>query len=214
MMANLNPTRINLINLRRRIVVARKGYDILKRKREVLVIEFLKLLKQSKESRNLLNELIQQSYKTVTIASTYVGNFELEDVSLHMKEAEPVKIRIKNIMGVRIPEINRIEQRTDISYALLPASLAVDDISDSFVRATNSIIDVAQREQGLKRLVIEIDKTKRRVNALDYRVIPGMKAQTKYIRMRLDEMDRDTFSALKHVKKKLAKNRKELEEVS
>ncbi|MDE1767878.1 MAG: V-type ATP synthase subunit D, partial [Candidatus Micrarchaeota archaeon] len=72
-MPDINPTRMNLIQLRRRIVVARKGYDILKRKREVLVIEFMKMLKQSKESRALLNELIQQSYKTVTIASTYVG---------------------------------------------------------------------------------------------------------------------------------------------
>ena len=202
-MANLNPTRLNLINLKKRIVTARKGYGILKRKREVLVIEFLNLLKQSKESRSVLNDLVQQSYKTVTIASTYVGNFELEDVAMHMKEAEPVKIRIKNIMGVRIPEITRAQRPVQMSFSVLPSSLAVDDINDTFVRATNSIIDVAQREQGLKRLVIEIDKTKRRVNALDYRIIPGMIKQSKYIRMRLEEIDRDTFSALKHVKKKI-----------
>lgn len=203
-MANMNPTRINLINLRRRVVVARKGYDILKRKREVLVIEFLKMLKQSKESRNALNQLVQESYKSVTIASTYVGNFELEDVALNREEAAPVKMRIKNIMGVRIPEITRVQQAPSISYSIMPNSLAVDDISDSFTRSINSIIEVAQREQGLKRLVIEIDKTKRRVNALDYKIIPNMKRQSKYIRMRLEEMDRDTFSALKHVKKKLA----------
>ncbi len=206
-MANINPTRMNLINLKKRIVVARKGYDILKRKREVLVIEFLKMLRQSKESRAMLNELMQQSYKTVTIASTYVGNFELEDVALHREQAAPVKIRIKNIMGVRIPEITRTAQLANISYSIMPSSLAVDDISDTFTRATNSIIDVAQREQGLKRLVIEIDKTKRRVNALDYRIIPNMRSQSKYIRMRLEEMDRDTFSALKHVKKKLSKGK-------
>ncbi len=202
-MATVNPTRMNLINLKKRIAVARKGYGILKRKREVLVIEFLKMLRQSKESRSALNTLIQQSYKTVTIASTYVGNFELEDVALHMKEAEPVKIKIKNIMGVRIPEINRSASPSTISFSILPSSLAIDDISDTFTRATNSIIDVAQREQGLKRLVLEIDKTKRRVNALDYRIIPGMADQSKYIRMRLEEIDRDMFSALKHVKKKL-----------
>ena len=67
------------------------------------------------------------------------------------------------------------------------------------------MIEVAQREQGLRRLVMEIDKTKRRVNALDYIVIPRMKGQVKYISMRLDEMDRDTFSALKHIKKKIGK---------
>ena len=67
------------------------------------------------------------------------------------------------------------------------------------------MIDVAQREQGLKRLVMEIDKTKRRVNALDYIVIPETGQASKYISMRLDEMDRDTFSALKHVKRRIAK---------
>ena len=64
---------------------------------------------------------------------------------------------------------------------------------------------MAQREQGLKRLVIEIEKTKRRVNALDYVVIPGLNSQSRYISMRLEELERDMFSALKHVKKRLAK---------
>ncbi len=203
-MANINPTRMNLINLKRRINVARKGHSILKRKREILVIEFLKMLKQSKQSRAMLNDLMQQSYKSVTIASAYVGNFELQEMALHKEPATPIRIRIKNIMGVRIPEVERVQRLPKMSYSIMPGSLAVDDISDSFTRATNSIIDVAQREQGLKRLVVEIDKTKRRVNALDYRIIPGMKGQSKYIRMRLEEMDRDMFSALKHVKKKLA----------
>ncbi len=204
-MARLNPTRMNLINLKKRVVVARKGYGILKRKREVLVLEFLNMLKQSGASRSKLNELIQESYKMVETASTYVGNFELEDVALHMKETSPVRMRIKNIMGVKIPQIERAQVSAMDPTLLFSASLAVDDINDTFTRATNSIIDVAQREQGLRRLVLEIDKTKRRVNALDYKVIPGMQMQQRYIMMRLEEMERDTFAALKHVKKKLAK---------
>jgi V/A-type H+-transporting ATPase subunit D len=203
-MARLNPTRINLINLKKRVTVARKGYGILKRKREVLVLEFLKMLKQSSESRSRLNELIQESYKTVETASTYVGDFELEDVALHMREAPPVKMRVKNIMGVRIPQVERMPPKAVEPELLFSTSLAVDDINDTFTKATDFIIAVVQREQGLRRLVLEIDKTKRRVNALDYKVIPGMQAQQRYIRMRLEEIDRDTFSALKHVKKKLA----------
>jgi V/A-type H+-transporting ATPase subunit D len=204
-MAGINPTRINLINLKKRVVVARKGYGILKRKREILVLEFLKMLRQSSESRSKLNELIQDSYKMVETASTYVGNFELEEVALHMMETNPVKMEIRNIMGVRIPRIERQQGSAALGLMLFSTSLAVDDINDTFTRATNAIIEVAQREQGLRRLVLEIDKTKRRVNALDYKVIPGMIVQQRYIRMRLEEIDRDTFSALKHVKKKLAK---------
>ncbi len=208
-MARLNPTRINLINLKKRVAVARKGHGILKRKREVLVLEFLKMLKQSGESRARLNELVQDSYKMVKTASTYVGNFELEEVALRAKEAKPVSIRVKNIMGVRIPKIEKVGQEVAADPLFFSSSLAVDDINDTFRQATDSIIEIAQREQGLKRLVLEIDKTKRRVNALDYKVIPGMRAQQRYIRMRLEEIDRDTFSALKHVKKRIAKSSQE-----
>ncbi len=204
-MARLSPTRINLINLKRRVAVARKGYGILKRKREVLVIEFLNMLKQSSESRSKLNELIQESYKVVETASTYVGNFELEDVAMHMREAPPVRMRVKNIMGVKVPHVERMPGTAPEPELLFSTSLAVDDINDTFTQATDYIIAVVQREQGLRRLVLEIDKTKRRVNALDYKVIPGMQAEQRYIRMRLGEIDRDTFSALKHVKKRLAK---------
>ncbi len=205
-MAKINPTRMNLINLKKRVVIARKGYSILKRKREVLVIEFLKLLKESKESRKELNEIIKNSYRTVAIASSYIGNFELEEVAMHIEQEAGITMKIKNIMGVRIPAINRLVEDQGYSPIMLQTSLAADDINESFRKAVGSVVDVAQREQSLRRIAIEIDKTKRRVNALDYKVIPGMLAETKYIRMRLEEIDRDTFSALKHVKKKLARN--------
>lgn len=203
---------MNLINLKRSIELAKKGHDILKKKREVLVIEFLKLLQASKTDRDYLYNLLQEAYKSVAFASTYVGNFELETIALHITETSPVKITLKNIMGVKVPEISKIgDESIDIlkrGYSLITTSTAVDDVSDSFQKVENAVIEIAKREQGLKRIVIEIDKTKRRVNALEYVLIPNLSAQAKYITMRLDEMDRDMFSALKHVKKKLAKGGK------
>lgn len=203
---------MNLINLKKSIELAKKGHDILKKKREVLVIEFLKLLQASKTDRDYLYNLLQEAYKSVAFASTYVGNFELETIALHITETSPVKITLKNIMGVKVPEITRIgDESIDIlkrGYSLITTSTAVDDVSDSFQKVENAVIEIAKREQGLKRIVIEIDKTKRRVNALEYVLIPNLSAQAKYITMRLDEMDRDMFSALKHVKKKLAKGGK------
>jgi len=201
----VNPTRMNLINLKRRVAMARKGYGILKRKREVLVMEFLKMLKMSKNDISYLNAIMEKAYKGVAIASAYIGNFELEEVAMHMDEAEPIKITIKNIMGVRVPEISRANRQAVVNYNIISTNIAADDISSDFSNAMNVMIDVAQREQGLKRIVIEIDKTKRRVNALQNVVIPGIMSQSKYIAMHLEEMDRDTFSALKHVKKRLAK---------
>jgi len=198
---------MNLINTRKRITVAGKGYDILRRKREVLVSEFLKLLKETRNDRVILNEKLRNGYKSTVIASTYVGELELERVAAGIDEKRPIRITQRNIMGVKIPEIAAPEERTTLgaSYSVLSTSAAIDDVRDSFEDIMQLIITMARREQGLKRLVLEIDKTKRRVNALEYVTIPTLRARAKYIGLRLDEIDRDMFSALKHVKKRLAR---------
>lgn len=210
-MPDVKPTRINLINARRSKSLARKGHDLLKRKREVLVIEFLKLLKESTNDRDYVQRLLQEAYKSLAIASTFVGDYELDSVSNYVNEPSRIAIEQKNIMGVRIPEIGRSKERGTIEergYSLLSTSVAVDDVNESFNEVIDAVIDLAKREQGLKRLVLEIEKVKRRVNALEYKLIPELDRRSKYISMRLDEIDRDSFSALKHVKKRLEKGAK------
>lgn len=204
----LNPTRINLINTRKTIVLASKGHELLKRKREVLVAEFLKLLQESTNDRNYLQEMLQRAYKSLAVASTYVGDFDLEEISNYVKEPRRVKIIQKNIMGVKIPEIQRDKESIDIldrGYSILSTSIAVDDVNEAFNDAINTIVDVAKREQGLKRIVLEIDKVKRRVNALEYILLPNLGRRAKYISMRLEEIDRDSFVGLKHIKRRLEK---------
>jgi V/A-type H+-transporting ATPase subunit D len=204
----INPTRINLINTKKSIMLAKKGHSLLKRKREVLVIEFLRLMKESTHDRDFLYPLLQQTYKNVAIAYSYIGDFELEQSSNYIKEPEPVKITQKNIMGVKIPEIEKSNKPFNLiknGYSLLSTDVSIDDANESIKNILDTIIDIAKREQGLKRLVLEIEKVKRRVNALEYIMLPNLNAQTKYISLRLEEIDRDMFSGLKHVKKKLQK---------
>lgn len=98
MQQRVNPTRMNLITTKRRIRTANRGYSILKKKREALVLEFMKLLKHSGNDRDYLNTLMQRSYKTVIVASAYVGNFELEETAYHVKETESVSMSVRNIM--------------------------------------------------------------------------------------------------------------------
>jgi V/A-type H+-transporting ATPase subunit D len=196
---------MNLITIKKRIVMANKGHNVLKRKREVLVLEFLRLLKDSRQDRSYLNKLMQDAYKSVTIASTYIGDFELESAAAYVPEMESIGITLKGVMGVQIPEILKKVHIEPLNYNILSLSIAVDDVTDSFTKTLETVVNVAQRELGLKRLVIEIEKTKRRVNSLEYIVIPKMQSNVKYISMRLNEMDRDTFAGLKHVKKKLAR---------
>ncbi len=206
-MAKINPTRMNLINLRKSIKLADKGHDLLKRKREILVIEFLRMLQESRVDRAYLDDLLAGAYKSVAIASAYIGNFELQQESVYIEKNDVVEAGIKNIMGVKIPSISEAKELA--KGLIYNPNLASADVSDSFMEVRNAVIEVAKREQALRKVVLEIDKVKRRVNALEYILIPNLKKQTRYIAMRLDEIDRDTFSGLKHVKKKLAKKQAE-----
>lgn len=205
MAERITPTRMNLIATKRRTAIAKKGHSILKKKREVLVLEFLKLLKNTGNDRDRMYEILQKAYQILGTGYAYAGSIELEEAANYVKEYGSIGISVKNIMGVRIPEIDKGENEVAVMLNMLSASVAVDDINESFTNALESIINVAQREQGLRRIVLEIEKTKRRVNAMDYIVIPRYNSQAKYISTRLEEMNRDTFSALKHVKKKLSK---------
>lgn len=203
-----NPTRINLINTRKSMVIAKKGYSVLKRKREVLVIEFLRLLKDSTHDKGYVMGKLSHAYKSLALALAYAGDFELGYASEYVNEPKPIAIEMKDIMGVKVPEIEHISSGGSIlsrGYSIVSTSSAVDDVNESFSEVLNAMIDLAKREQGLKRLVLEIEKVKRRVNALDYILIPTLNRRARYISMRLDEMDRDTFSGLKHIKRKLQK---------
>ncbi|MGC8651807.1 MAG: V-type ATP synthase subunit D [Candidatus Micrarchaeia archaeon] len=202
-MARVNPTRMNLIALRKNIEFAQKGKDLLERKRKVLVMEFMSMLHESRASRSQLNALLQAAYKTTVIASAFIGEFELEQDSMYVTEKSSISFAIRNIMGVRIPEIQGLFSTSESEK--LQMSVAVGDVSESFDEVKKAIVDVAKREQGLKRLITEIDKVKRRVNALQYILVPSLQTDAKYIEAKLDAMDRDTFAALKHVKKKLLK---------
>ena len=95
-------------------------------------------------------------------------------------------------MGVRIPEINR-EEKATLEYNILSTSSAIDDIESKFSKLEDAVIDIAKREQNLKKLALEIDKTKRRVNTLEQVLIPRIKAQAKYISFKLDEIERSSF---------------------
>ncbi len=198
----VNPTRMNLINIRKSSKLALKGHDLLKRKREALVLEFFSMLKESTSDREKLYQMLQSAYKTTVIASTFAGDFALEQASLYVGDASEVRVGVKNVMGVKIPEIEDVQKQKKLQ-AFFQMSTAVSDVSDAFAGVKEMIIDTAKREQSLRRLILEIDRVKRRVNALEYILIPKLNREGAYISFRLDEMERDTFSALKHVKKKI-----------
>jgi len=201
-------TRLELIETRNKIRLAQSGHKLLKQKRDVLILEFFKIMKKAKDLRAELNEEIAKAFNALATAQAFHGLFEVETIAMAVKKAPNVGVTSKNVMGVEIPEITPVDVRKGLmerGYPLEGSSAKIDEAVSSFENVLDMVIKLAETENALKRLIKEIEKTKRRVNALEYIVIPGQITKSKYIQMRLDEMEREQFISLKTIKTKLEK---------
>jgi V/A-type H+-transporting ATPase subunit D len=200
----IRPTRIELIKLRKRIKLSKRGLDLLKMKRSALVMEFLKLAAEIRGLRENLRKDVEEALNSLINAEIASGMMTIERIA-YMSGQSNVGIKPKNVMGVRIPVLNIDYEKAVLSeqYRALSVPIPVDEAISKFEKLFKSLINVAEKENSMRRLLHEIDRTKRRSNAIENILIPNLNAQAKYIRMRLDEMERDTFTTLKIVKKKI-----------
>jgi len=202
----VNPTRMELMSFKERSALAQKGYQLLKQKRDILVIELMSILHRSVTLRDRLNDQMKRSYSSLYCAQSYHDSLELEGMALSVAKAESTSVGIRNAMGVKLPLVKMAEQRRLMSnrgYGLAYSSAKVDETAENFEIALELVLEVAEKEVSMKRLLLEIEKTKRRVNALDYIVIPWFKEAQKEITMKLEEVERGDLITLKSVKKQL-----------
>lgn len=203
----VKPTRMELLNIKNRIKLAEKGHRLLKQKRDVLILEFFSILEKAKDLRGNLNSQMSKAFRSLAVAEAHHGLFEVENAALAVSKASDVEISVKNVMGVRVPDIRgRYVAKTafERGYGIVGTSAKLDEAAGTFEDSLSTVIELAKTENALKKLLREIEKTKRRVNALEYVVMPRLRRQSKYISMRLDEMERETFFTLKMIKKRLA----------
>ena len=203
MAENIKPTRSELMKLKNRIKLAKSGYSLLKKKRDGLILEFFEILKRAKTVRQELTEVYKKALSTVNIARTVEGDVQISSLALAVKDAPSISLHSRNIMGVVVPKISyaQHERGFDRGYGTVASSSIVDDASVSFERVLSKIVEAAEVETGIKKLLDEIEKTKRRVNALEFEIIPRLEVQRKFIQMRLDEMDRENVFRMKRIKK-------------
>lgn len=202
-MEDFKVTRMELINLKQKIKLAEKGYNLLKKKRDALIAEFLALLGKTSDLRDQLNDSMQGANTKLAIAEAVDSKQEVEAASLAVRSTIQVKVDKRNVMGVIIPVVE-YEGEIFRNYGLIGTSTRVDETSESYIKAVKIAVELAKYEIAIKKLLDETEKTKRRVNALEYIIIPRLKNAATYIRMRLDEMERDDFFRLKMVKKKIS----------
>jgi len=207
----VKPTRMELLNIKNRIKLAEKGYRLLKQKRDVLILEFFMILEKARDLRGMLNEQASRAYHALAIAEAYHGIFEVENAAMAVSRASNVEISVKNIMGVKVPDIKgKYTPKTPFQrgYGVLGTSAKIDEAASAFGECLYTVIELAKTENALLKLLREIEKTKRRVNALEFVVLPRLRRQAKYISMRLDEMERETFFTLKTIKGKIGSKSK------
>ena len=205
---NFVPTRMELLKAKARIKLAKNGHKLLKQKRDALILEFFKILKKAQDLRTELNDSMTEAYSSMAIAQAHHGLADIEAAALSVKKISGVNIEVRNIMGVKIPRIEAVAAERGLlkrGYSVLGTSAKIDEAAGNFEKATDLILKVAETENAIRKLIREIEKTKRRVNALEFVLIPRLEGQAKLISFRLEEMDRDSFVMLKTIKRKLKK---------
>jgi len=200
---NVKPTRMELLNLKRRIQLAKKGHKLLKDKQDALIMEFFTIYDEALSLREEFGRKMDEAFRALQMAEVDVGTLRLKEISLSVRPNREVEIKRRNVMGVPVPLIEADSFRRKVGergYAFVSSSPRVDLASEKFEEALDLAVRLAEVEETLKRLAKEIETTKRRVNALEYIIIPRMEATVKFIKQRLDEMERENFFRLKRVK--------------
>jgi len=197
-------TRSELLKLKKQYALAKNGYSLLKKKRDGLIMEFFKVLENAKGLKNQVSELYAVAQKKMEITEMYDGGVAVKTAALYLKEI-PLDIETKNLMGVKVPKITKQGQICksiyDRGYSRIESSARLNSTSMQYECLLEKIIDSAEIETTLRKLLIEIEKTKRRVNALEYILLPKLEGDIVKIRLSLEEQERENIFRLKMIKK-------------
>jgi V/A-type H+/Na+-transporting ATPase subunit D len=204
---DIKPTRSELLEIKRKIKLSQAGYKILKMKRDGLILEFFKILEEAKEIRQRVNRDYEVAMTKIAVAKAADGAIAVKSAAFALKTHPEIQLRSKNIMGLVVPEIEATSLRAtsdNRGYGVIGTSTYIDEAAKAFEDLTETVIKAAEIETTMKRLLDEIEKTKRRVNALEYKVIPELKESAAFIQLRLEEMERENIFRLKRIKQKTA----------
>ncbi len=202
---DIKPTRSELLKVKKQIKLAKSGHSLLKKKRDGMILEFFEILKKAKTLRRELVEEYKIALERMNIARTIEGDLKVKSIAMAIKEIPDIKLTTKNIMGVKVPKIESSEiQKAFMEHGFgLYNSSAIDEAAAAYEKVVEKILLAAEVETSMRKLLNEIEKTKRRVNALEFVVMPRLEEVQNFIRLRLEEMERENIFRLKRIKAKV-----------
>jgi V/A-type H+-transporting ATPase subunit D len=205
--SEIHPTRGELLKTLRQITLTKRGYELLKEKRDALVMEFFNVLTQLEDARKRTYEVLGEAYRSLSHAMVAMGSLEVRKAAAATGIELEIDIATRNIMGVAVPviEAQKLERKvTERGYSLVQTSAELDLAAKKFEKALVAMLKLAEIEETLRLLARETERTKRRVNSLEHVVIPRLETIKKFIERHLEELERENFFRLKRIKAMIA----------
>lgn len=202
---NVNPTRMELSKLKKRLVTSKRSHKLLKDKQDELMRQFINLIKYNNKIRAEVEKELGDSLKDFVMARAVMSSEFLEEAIAYPKENIKVEVGTKNVMSVNVPIMNfkrelEGDEGSIYPYGFMNTSAELDDAIGKLYRVLPKLLELAEVEKSGQLMADEIEKTRRRVNALEYMTIPQLEETIKYIRMKLDENERGALTRLMKVK--------------
>lgn len=214
-MAELHATRTELLTRLNQIALAEQGRDLLKQKRDALVIEFMGTMNRVLEGTRRLNTAAEQARRSLALAYAVDGSITIRSAALAARGRLEVEMTGSYVMGVPCPVVERRSVRRSVltrGYSITGVSSRVDEVAEAFEDELDAIISLAGVETKLRRLGNEIQKTRRRVNALENAILPELRQEVNSIEMVLEERAREDLFRLKKVKQTLVRRSRRRDE--
>jgi|AntDeeMinimDraft_6_1070357.scaffolds.fasta_scaffold00296_18 V/A-type H+-transporting ATPase subunit D len=203
MAQDIKPTRSEELRLKERIDLAENGHGILEKKRDGLIVEFMEIAGEAREVNQELADLYSEARLKLLLAKVYDGEDSIRANAFPITKEPKISSTTQNIMGVVVPEIEGESIRRDIlekEYGITSATSRIDSTADKFEELLEKVVDAAETQTKILKLLNEIEKTKRRVNALEHKVIPEQKEALGKISQMLEEKEREETFRMKKIK--------------
>lgn len=209
-MSNVSVTRMELLARKAQIALASQGRDLLEQKRTALMKEFMRTADTALERSDALQVSAASASRSLARAEAMAGAESIRSAALASRWGFRLEVTTRSVMGVRVPHIEQKSASRSFlerGYSIVGASISIDETASAFEREVEAIIQLAETELRLARLGDEIQRTSRRLNALEHFLIPRLKAERDFIQMALDERERADHFRLKLVKRSLERKR-------
>ncbi|MHA2603348.1 MAG: V-type ATP synthase subunit D [Candidatus Thorarchaeota archaeon SMTZ1-83] len=196
-------TRMELLRLKNRMRLAERGHDLLKEKRDSLIMELFNVLAEVKETRDKVETALSEAFSALTKTKMIMGPSEVVEFANSSRVLADLKISTRSMMGVLVPVLSVEQHVPELPYSLPDSSVQLDVMASKFKDALNAVVRLAEIDSTVKRLAIEVERTKRRVSALETIVIPRLDATARYVKQALEEREREDFFRLKFLKERM-----------